>query len=227
MRNDNDNKHHINDVTHGPRTSRRNFLRGTLFSFAAPSLLLPPLARQGLGFLTGDTGEVTSLSHKKDPSKGLIRKETTPGFFDKKLSFYNIHTGESLKNVVFWEKNAYVPDGLKALNKLFRDHRSGDITKIDLNLLDLLHKIQQKLETQEAFHLISGYRSPKTNDMLHKNSCGVAKQSQHCVGKAADIALPKTRSLRDIQRAAKALQLGGVGIYSQFVHVDTGRVRYW
>ncbi len=145
---------------------------------------------------------------------------------EKKLSFYNTHTGESIKNVVFWAGN-YIGENLTLINKLFRDHRTGDIAKIDLKLLHLLHLLHHKLDVAAPFHLISGFRSRATNAMLHERSDGVARQSQHTLGKAADIALPGVRSLRDIRRAAKMLGLGGVGYYSQFVHVDVGRVRYW
>ena len=142
------------------------------------------------------------------------------------LSFYNRHTGESLKKCTFWAGGEYDPEALGAINKLFRDHRTGTIHEIDPNLLHVLHNIQTKLETSEVFHLISGYRSPKSNSMLNARSRGVAKKSLHVHGKAADIYIPG-RSLKQVQAAAKSLRAGGVGRYSQFVHVDTGRVRYW
>lgn len=142
------------------------------------------------------------------------------------MSFYNRHTGESLKKCAFWVEGKFVPEALKDINKLFRDHRTNTIHAIDRDLLTLLHQIRQKLGTTEPFHLISGYRSPKSNCMLASNSQGVAKKSLHLVGKAADIYVPG-RSLKHVQGAAKALSRGGVGRYTQFVHVDTGRVRYW
>ncbi|MBX9977031.1 MAG: DUF882 domain-containing protein [Alphaproteobacteria bacterium] len=150
--------------------------------------------------------------------------------YEKKLSFYNTHTGEFIKNIVFWAKDSkggYVGDNLHRINKLFRDHRTGDVITIDLRLLELLHKLQQKIDVSAPFHLISGYRSAKTNAMLCEKSSGVAKVSQHTFGRAADISLPKTCTLQYLYKAARSLGLGGVGCYSQFVHVDVGRVRYW
>jgi uncharacterized protein YcbK (DUF882 family) len=142
------------------------------------------------------------------------------------LSFYNRHTGESLKKCTFWAEGSYSSSALKEINKLFRDHRTQTIHEIDRDLLHVLHKIQKQLGTVEPFHLISGYRSPKTNKALNARSRGVAKMSQHVYGKAADIYVPG-RTLKQVQGAAKSLRAGGVGRYTEFVHVDTGRVRYW
>jgi uncharacterized protein YcbK (DUF882 family) len=142
------------------------------------------------------------------------------------LNFYNRHTGESLKKCIFWAEGIYNPDGLKEINKLFRDHRTHKVHEIHRPLLHVLHKIQNQLETIEPFHLISGYRSPKTNAVLKAHGRGVAKNSQHIYGKAADIYVPG-RSLKQVQKAAQSLRAGGVGRYTDFVHVDTGRVRYW
>lgn len=142
------------------------------------------------------------------------------------LSFYNRHTGESLKKCTFWAEGDYNPTALKEINHLFRDHRTQTTHEIDRKLLHLLHNIQKQLDSTESFHLISGYRSPKTNKVLNARSRGVAKVSQHIYGKAADIYVPG-RTLKQVQAAAKSLKAGGVGRYSEFVHVDTGRVRYW
>ena len=150
----------------------------------------------------------------------------SPRIAEKALSFYNIHTSESLKNVVFWAGN-YVSDSLTAINKLFRDHRTGDVHAIDIKLIELLYALQKTLEVSAPFHLISGFRSLKSNAMLCEKTTGVARKSQHTLGRAADIALPGNRSLQDIQKAAKMLGRGGVGAYNQFVHVDVGRVRSW
>lgn len=146
---------------------------------------------------------------------------------EKHLSFYNTHTGESLKRAVFWAEGQCVEDGMTMISKLFRDHRTGDVYGIDTKLIHLLHDLRVELDVDQPFHLISGYRSSKTNAQLCEKSSGVAKQSQHCLGKAADIALPGVRTLLDMGRAARSLKRGGVGVYSQFIHVDTGRVRTW
>ena len=99
---------------------------------------------------------------------------------------------------------------------------------IDRNLLDVLCLLRQQVGNGEPFHLISGYRSPETNAALAAANGGVARRSLHVEGKAADIRLPGS-ALGTLHRAAVALKAGGVGLYtrSDFVHVDTGRVRYW
>jgi uncharacterized protein YcbK (DUF882 family) len=146
---------------------------------------------------------------------------------EKKLSFYNTHTGENLK-AVYCEQGAYVPQALSSINYILRDFRTGDVKEIDTSLLDLLFTLQQKLETTEPFHVISGYRSPGTNSLLRIMSDGVARNSLHLQGQAIDIRLPGF-DLKTLHGAAVELQRGGVGYYpgSDFVHVDVGRVRYW
>jgi len=64
--------------------------------------------------------------------------------------------------------------------------------------------------------------------MLNKKSSGVAKKSLHMQGRAIDIRLPG-RQLASLQQAAMSLHAGGVGYYSRsdFIHIDTGRVRSW
>jgi uncharacterized protein YcbK (DUF882 family) len=146
---------------------------------------------------------------------------------EKKLSFYNTHTGEDLKTV-YCEEGAFVPQALSNINYILRDHRTGDVKEIDTNLLDLLFTLQQKLKSAEPFHIISGYRSPATNSTLRKSGHGVAAHSLHLQGKAIDIRLPGF-DLKTLHDAAKDLKMGGVGYYPSpcFVHVDVGRVRYW
>ena len=150
---------------------------------------------------------------------------TPPG--EKSLAFYNLHTGESLKTV-YWADGQYVPEALKQINWILRDYRRNAVKPIDLGLLDLLYELDQKLETDQPFHIICGYRTPATNEFLREHSSGVAKHSMHMQAKAVDIRIPGCR-LAILQRAALALHEGGVGIYpiSDFVHVDVGRVRQW
>lgn len=146
------------------------------------------------------------------------------------LSFLHTHTGERLK-VEYCEGGKYQPQALQQINRLLRDFRVNEVKPIDPKLLDLLHELGGTLDSDQAYHVISGYRSPKTNAMLQARNgrhSGVASGSLHQVGKAIDIRLPGVK-LADLHRAARSLRIGGVGYYpsSNFVHVDTGRVRYW
>lgn len=146
---------------------------------------------------------------------------------ERSLEFYNTHTAELL-NVCYWRDGEYLEGELASIDHFFRDFRTGDIKKIDPRLLDLLYTISRKAGRNASLHLISGYRSPETNQKLRQNSSGVARKSLHMLGHAADIRIPglKTAALRQV---AVDLGVGGVGYYpkSDFVHVDIGRVRQW
>ncbi len=145
----------------------------------------------------------------------------------RELSFNNLHTGEKLKTV-YWEHGTYLAAGLERINYILRDFRRNEIKPIDLKLLDLLVTLRERLHTHEPYEVISGYRSPITNAMLHATTEGVSLHSMHVEGRAIDIHVPG-RSLRTLRLAALSLSRGGVGYYprSNFVHVDTGRVRWW
>lgn len=145
----------------------------------------------------------------------------------RRLALLNLHTGEALK-ATFWEAGAYVPDALAAIDKVLRDHRTGDVHPIAPALLDLLALLGQKVSAAGAVQVISGYRSPHSNAALRKASAGVASRSLHMDGKAMDIRIPGV-PLPGLRDAAWALQGGGVGYYpgSDFVHIDVGRPRRW
>ncbi len=146
---------------------------------------------------------------------------------DRELSFYNTHTGEKL-TATFWADGKYLDDGIQEISWVLRDHRAEEASAMDSKLLDLLHQLQQKVGHQGEIHVISGYRSPATNQMLSKRSSGVAKRSYHMLGQAIDIRLPGYDTAA-LKKAAIGLKSGGVGYYanSDFVHLDVGRVRYW
>lgn len=149
---------------------------------------------------------------------------------ERVLSFFNTHTGERLKTA-YCCGGAYQPQALQEINHILRDFRVNEIKPIDPKLLDLLHELGGTLETDQPFHIISGYRSPQTNSLLRERGgsrTGVASHSLHMDGKAIDIRLPGV-NLDHLRAAARSLKLGGVGYYpsSNFVHVDTGRVRFW
>jgi uncharacterized protein YcbK (DUF882 family) len=158
-------------------------------------------------------------------SPNLLASLTTQP--ERGLAFRHLHTGEC-DRIIYWSDGDYLPEGLSQINHLLRDHRSGEKAEMDRQLLDLLFNLQQRLETNREFQIISAYRSPKTNQKLRSNSKGVAKRSLHMQGKAMDIRLPGT-DLKSLRKAVMALKAGGVGYYpkSNFLHVDTGRVRYW
>jgi uncharacterized protein YcbK (DUF882 family) len=143
------------------------------------------------------------------------------------VSFVHTHTGEKL-TARYWKDGEYQPDVLQQVNHVLRDFRTNEVHDIDPALLDVLFDLRTKVGSERAFHVISAYRSPKTNEMLRHSSNGVAEHSMHLLGKAIDIRLESFSTAR-LAEAARSLRRGGVGYYaaSDFVHVDTGRVRYW
>ena len=186
---------------------RRAFLRmgsGALVSAIGSSFAIPALAQAASPALIGikETGCRT-------------------------LALQSLHTGEKLK-ADYWVDGAYIPDALAGFNRVMRDHRSGDIAKIEPKLFDLLNALQDRLESSSSFQVISGSRSPQTNAMLHEKSSGVASKSLHMLGQAIDIRVPGC-ALDHLHESALAMKAGGVGYYpkSNFVHVDVGRVRHW
>lgn len=148
-------------------------------------------------------------------------------YSEKWLSLYNTHTGESLKTL-YSIGGEYIPENLSAINHLLRDHRVNEILPIDSDVIDALYDLSQLLTVGQPLHIISGYRSPMTNEALRQNSTGVAKNSFHTKGMAVDFYIPGVE-LSVVREAALALGQGGVGYYPQsgFVHIDCGHLRQW
>lgn len=145
----------------------------------------------------------------------------------RQLDFYHTHTGESL-SIVYHDGKNYNPAALGQINEFLGDFRNGTVHSIDPETLDILFRLRTELGSRETFEIISAYRSPETNAMLRKQGSSVAKRSLHMEGKAIDVRLRGVNTAR-LRDAALKLQLGGVGYYqeSDFVHVDSGRVRTW
>jgi len=143
------------------------------------------------------------------------------------LSFRHTHTGEVL-SLAYAAGDAYLTEALARVNWFLRDFRNGESKAIDPQLLDQLHALSKVTGTKAPYEVISGYRSPATNELLQRRSSGVATHSLHLEGRAIDIRLADV-PLADLRGAAMSLRAGGVGFYaqSQFVHIDTGRVRHW
>ena len=190
------------------------------------------LLRSGLGLTVAATAlavaPLTFANVDADPIADLIAKSGGVSLTGaRRLAFANLHTGENL-DVAYWENGTYLPDALQAVNHVLRDHRNNEVHEIHPQLLDLLTALSQRLEATPKFEVISGYRSPATNAMLHAESSEVAVASLHTQGEAIDIRMSGL-SLGYLHDAALELDMGGVGYYpwSDFVHVDIGRVRRW
>lgn len=176
--------------------------RGLLGIFAATVVAAAPTCSNAFSFLKG-AGDV------------------------RRIQMYSGRTGESL-NTIYWIEGEYIPDALNEINYFMRDWRSDEVRDMDPRTLDIAAAAHRLLDVDEPFMLLSGYRTKKTNAMLRESSHGVARNSLHIQGKAADLRL-RSRSVSQIYRAAMACEAGGVGKYSRsnFVHMDCGAIRTW
>lgn len=158
---------------------------------------------------------------------GLLPRAYAGGDDERRLTLKNLHTPEVL-DVVYRRGGQYLPEALAQVEVLLRDYRTGDRHPIDPQLLDTLYEVAQRAGVEPVFSVISGYRSPRTNALLHERSSGVASHSLHMEGRAIDVRLVHV-DCADLAAKALDMERGGVGYYRQsdFVHLDTGRFRTW
>jgi len=145
-----------------------------------------------------------------------------------RLNLYNLHTGEKINTTYRDPDGQYNPQAIQGLNRLLRCHHTNEQHPIDIQTLDFLDLVNTRLGRNNEIHIISGYRSPKYNDILISRGHKVAKHSLHLEGRALDIRIPGT-PLANLQRTALSLRIGGVGYYpsGDFVHIDSGTFRTW
>lgn len=176
--------------------------RKLLSAFAATAVVAAPTYTNAAGFLRG-SGDV------------------------RRLEMTSQKLGEKV-DIIYWIEGKYVPEALAEINYVMRDWRGDRVKKIDTRTIDIMSAVHRLLNTSEPYLLLSGYRSPTTNANLRRNSRGVARNSLHMKGQAADLRL-QSRSVSQIAKAAQSCASGGVGRYygSRFVHMDCGDVRTW
>jgi uncharacterized protein YcbK (DUF882 family) len=194
-------------------------------TFAAFTAFAAVMALVVVGGAPLEARDTQSIAQAVTPPTATVARGTSP---ENWLDLHNTHTGETLKITFRNDQRAFIPEALEKLNKILADHRSHQQTTMDPQLFVLLADLAASAGVEPHYEIISGYRSAKTNEKLRTNGGGQAKNSQHIQGKAIDVRLKgvPTATLRDL---ARALKRGGVGYYrkSDFVHVDTARVRYW
>ncbi len=197
--------------------SRRSFLK--LGFFGAALLAVPHRAFAALE--EAPAPELITPGWREEA--GLILEPSE----ERSLHLYSTNTGETF-NRVYWADGEYVPEALAEIDHLLRDYRANQVKEIDPNLLDLLYNLNQKLECDNPFHVISGYRSPRTNAALRKRNRKVARNSLHMAGMAVDLRMPDLH-IKYLDNAARDMRCGGVGYYAKrgFVHLDVGDVRTW
>ena len=182
--------------------SLRMTRRGVLAAFAATAVTAAPSFANAAGFLRG---------------AGDIRR----------ISMFSGRTGERL-DTIYWIEGEYIPEAVQEINVFMRDWRTSEAVQIDLRTIDIMSAARNLMDVDEPYMLLAGYRSPKPNAMLRTSSSGVARNSLHMRGQAADLRL-QSRSTVQMANAALACRAGGVGRYngSNFVHMDCGPIRSW
>lgn len=176
--------------------------RGLLRAFAATAVIAAPTFSKAAGLLRG-AGDV------------------------RRITMYSGRTGERL-DAIYWIEGEYLGEVMTEITGFMRDWRNGETITIDTRTVDIMAAAHNLMDVNEPYMLLSGYRSPQTNAMLRSNSSGVARNSLHMRGQAADLRL-ESRSVSQMARAAESCTAGGVGRYpgSNFVHMDCGTVRHW
>jgi uncharacterized protein YcbK (DUF882 family) len=147
---------------------------------------------------------------------------------EHRLVLYNTHTAERI-DIVYRRGEEYIPAALAKLDYILRDHVTGDVRHFDPRLYDILADLTASVGRPGGeIDIVCGYRTPTTNESLRAHTTGVAKHSLHIQAEAIDLRMPGINTLK-LRAAALALRRGGVGYYphSDFIHVDTGRVRQW
>ncbi|MHA3978734.1 YcbK family protein [Halovulum sp. GXIMD14794] len=179
--------------------SRRNVLAGI---FAGTAVCAAPVYGNAAGFLRG-AGDV------------------------RRIRLRSTRTGEAV-DTIYWIEGQYIPEAVSEISWFMRDWRQNEVIQYDRRNIDIMAATLRLMDTDEAYHVVSGYRSPATNGMLRSRSRGVAQNSYHMKGMAADLKL-SSRSIHQMAKAAEACNAGGVGKYgrSNFVHMDCGPVRTW
>lgn len=200
---------------------RRNLVTGAaLLLFGSGALLprMPAVASAQSGGAGSAQSREVSVAATPTVGQGL----------EHRLVLYNTHTAERI-DIVYRRGEEYIPSALAKLDYFLRDHVTGDVRHFDPHLYDILSDLTVSVgHPSGEIEIVCGYRTPTTNESLRAHTTGVAKNSLHIQAEAIDLRMPGINTLK-LREAALALRRGGVGYYphSDFIHVDTGRVRQW
>jgi uncharacterized protein YcbK (DUF882 family) len=196
-----------------------SWLRVVLASAAAtapvalPTAVDPPVPRS------------QGLATRKQPAPpiGDETADADPAAMETLGTLFNTHTGETTA------LSSSEPTEAR-FSELLADRVTGSSVRMDPRLLGLLKAVAKK-NPGVRIEIVSGYRSPKLNEMLRKKGHHVASHSQHSLGHAVDfrvIGLTPARTAKEISGLGWP---GGVGEYDKrtdtFVHADVGRERQW
>jgi uncharacterized protein YcbK (DUF882 family) len=180
--------------------SRRSFIKGSLI---------------GALMLLGSSPAFATEFTAEEPSEG-------------RLSLFNTHSRERMQVTYRDKAGNYDFEALNRINWILRCHFTGEVATMDIHTLEFLNAVDNRLGGNHEIHIISGYRSPRYNNLLLKEGHKVARHSLHMEGKAIDIQIPGV-SLDKVRKVALNMRYGGVGYYpgAGFVHIDSGNFRSW
>ena len=197
---------------------RRSFLQASL-KLCTAACVIPA----GASAFTAEQTDQTKLTPETEPALA----EQSVKEPERQLRLANVHTGEIL-DVVYWADGKYINDHVGQLNYFMRDHHAREAARMDRRLYDSLYRLQHNIGTDSRIHVLSAFRTSATNEALRKRLKDVAKNSYHMKGRAVDLYIPGVDA-KIIQNEARQLGLGGVGYYTKrnFVHLDTGKPRFW
>ena len=179
----------------------------------------PELSRRG--FLKWTAGGVGALALAPGLPEAAVMR-------DRSLFFHSPRTGQTIRRVYWTPRDGYIREAISEISWALRDHRNDQVKLFDVRVLDQLYALQLQMRLRQPIHVISAYRSPETNGQLRQHNRRVARNSYHTRAMALDVRIPDGR-VSDLCQAARSLGAGGVGYYprSNFVHIDSGPVRYW
>jgi uncharacterized protein YcbK (DUF882 family) len=187
---------------------------------------MPRLRKYYLGlWVAGAMCFLVAASSARAQASGV---SATTAAAEHTLQLYNTHTNEKI-DVVYRRGDQYIQSALAKLDYFLRDHNTNEVRHFDPRLYDILSDLTASVgHPGGEIDIVCGYRTNSTNAALRAHTNGVAKNSLHIQAEAIDLRMPGVNTLK-LRKAALALARGGVGYYphSDFIHVDTGRVRQW
>jgi uncharacterized protein YcbK (DUF882 family) len=150
------------------------------------------------------------------------------------LSVIRPQSGEKAR-VLYWKDGDIIDSAYQELCHLLRDVNGKATIPIDPKLLETLWGTQAfvaRYGLEQPLEILSGYRTPASNQRLRESGVPAARQSLHMSGKAADVRIAGLNE-EVLGGLVQSFRKGGVGFYYRsgakggWIHTDTGLNRTW
>jgi Bacterial protein of unknown function (DUF882) len=168
------------------------------------------------------SGHATRKEWANDRPEPIADKDDSP-VVPTWATLFNVHTGEAMP------LSSTEPTQDRFCDSL-ADRATASRLSLDPRLLELLRQIAIR-NPGARLELVSGFRSPKLNEMLRKKGHRVASHSQHSLGHAVDFRIIGLTPAQMKKEILKVGWEGGIGQYDGssdlFVHADVGPQREW